>query len=206
MAINDGLAVTCSDLQAVGGTRLVAIRAWVAGDTATYDNTYHTITSILDTGGSTATWGVFESRIESSSMNITASGEGKNFMTYECDVQLFLPKMTSTMMDRLQELADNCLMVIVFGNNDASTSETATSTDFENNKVFGVSEKFRNQDDQVRNQTYAKLVSVEGGTGSAFSDEIGVTITIKCTQYEAPRRYTEPGVTLAADGLSLTTA
>ena len=58
MAINDGLAVTCSDLQAVGGTRILALRAWAGGDTVTYDNTDNTITSILDTGGATSTWGV----------------------------------------------------------------------------------------------------------------------------------------------------
>jgi hypothetical protein len=206
MAIADGMAITCDNLQAVGGTRILAIRAWQTGDTAVYDNADHTITSILDTGGATATWGVYESRIESSSLNVAGTGEGKDVLTYELTTSFFLPEMTGEQMERLVELRDNCLMVAVFTNNDRTTSDTAIPTAFDHNKIIGVSERFQNLDDQVRNQTYARLTGVEGGTGSAFSDEIGVTVTVTCKQFEVPRRYKAPGVVMNATGLSLTTA
>tara|TARA_R110000765_G_scaffold245348_1_gene347478 strand:- start:555 stop:1175 length:621 start_codon:yes stop_codon:yes gene_type:complete len=205
MAINDGLAVTCEDLQDVGGTRLIAIRSWATGDVALYDNSDHTITSITDVGGVDADWGVYESRIESSSLSVTGTGEGKDFQTYECVVSFFLPGLSTEKFNRLQEMRDKCLMVLVIDNNDAKTSGTAPSATFAKNKVIGISEEFNNVDDQVRNQTYAKLTGVEGGTGSAFSDEIGVTVTITATQFEIPRTYKTGTVTLGATGLTLIT-
>lgn len=206
MAITDGLSVTCSDLQAVGGTRLIAIRAWTASDDIDFDDTNHTIDKIIDGGGSTASWGLYESRIESSSVNINATGEGKDFLTYECEVQFFLPALTATQFDRLTEMTDDCLMVMVINNNDASTSDPGTSSSFEDNLVLGVSNKFQNQGNLSRSQQYCKLVSVEGGTGSAFSDEIGVTVTIRSTQFEAPRHYVSPGCTVNSAATGMTTA
>ena len=78
MAITDGMAVTCSDLQAVGGTRTIAIRKWLAVDVVVYTAAAgtHAIDSIKE-GASNADWGVYESRIESSSLTVTGSNEGK---------------------------------------------------------------------------------------------------------------------------------
>jgi len=56
----------------------------------------------------------------------------------------------------------------------------------------------------TRPQTFAKLASMEGGTGGSFSDENGLTVTINCTQYELPRILSVVP-TIAADGLSATT-
>lgn len=206
MAINDGLAVTCSDLQAVGGTRILALRAWAGGDTVTYDNTDNTITSILDTGGATSTWGVYESVIESSSLNITGTGVGKDVLTYETNISFYLPKLGRLQFQRLKDMVGSCLMVLIITNNDAASGSTPPDSGFDANKVIGVSQKFENLDDPNRNQTYARLTSIEGGTGSAFSDEIGVTVTISCTQFEIPRQYKSAGIVLNATGLSLTTA
>tara|TARA_R110000765_G_scaffold390619_1_gene483355 strand:- start:20 stop:640 length:621 start_codon:yes stop_codon:yes gene_type:complete len=205
MAINNGIAVTCEDLQAVGGTRLIAIRAWQPDDVATYDNTDHTITSIIDVGGVDADWGVYESRIESSSLTITGAGEGKDFQTYECSLSFFLPAITNTQFQRLQEMRDNCLMVMMIDNNDAASGDTAPSASFLSNKVIGVSEQFNNLDKQERNQTYCTLTAIDGGTGAAFSDEIGVTVTVSCTQFEIPRAYKTGTITLGGTGLTLTT-
>ena len=62
MAIDTGLAVTCTDLQATGGIKQILLRSWADGDVVGYDNTAanHGISSIVDTGGSTASWVVFE--------------------------------------------------------------------------------------------------------------------------------------------------
>ena len=49
---------------------------------------------------------------------------------------------------------------------------------------------------------------VEGGSGAAFSDEDGVTVTLTCTQFEAPNAYypaTGLGVVLGSTGLTATT-
>ena len=204
MAIADGLAINCSDLQAVGGTRIIALRAWADGDVVSYDNTTHGINSILETA-SAATWGVYESRIESSSLTVSGTDEGKDTTTYECTLAFFIPGFTQAQFLRIFQLDGTCLMALVIDNNDNTSGTTAPSATFASNKVIGVSERFEKQDDAVRNQTYARLASVEGGTGSAFSDEIGVTVTITCTQYEAPRAY-EGTIVLGATGLTLTTA
>ena len=60
-----------------------------------------------------------------------------------------------------------------------------------------------------RQQTFAKLGSIEGGSGAAFSDENGLTVTLTCTQYELPRLYVNTATpvenqtpTIAATGLT----
>ncbi len=65
--------------------------------------------------------------------------------------------------------------------------------------------RFNDLDNQARSQTYARVMSIEGGTGAAFSDEIGVTVTIGCTQYEIPRKY-EGTIVLGSTGKTLTTS
>tara|TARA_R110002020_G_scaffold210276_2_gene416299 strand:+ start:309 stop:929 length:621 start_codon:yes stop_codon:yes gene_type:complete len=205
MAIDNGLAVTCDNLQAVGGTRILAIRAWQVGDVVVYDNGDHTITSIKDTGGVDANWGVYESRIESSSLTLTGTGVGKTVQTYECNISFYLPELSVEKFERLHEMRDNCLMVMMIDNNDNLSGTTAPAATFSSNKVIGVSEQFENQDDQIRNQTYCTLTSIEGGTGAAFSDEIGVTVTISCTQFEIPRTYKTGTIAMDADGLGITT-
>ena len=68
MAITDGLAIACGDLQATGGIKRVLIREW--NSTGSPDDIIlgatgvHTVTSIMDSSGSNSTWGVFENKIE----------------------------------------------------------------------------------------------------------------------------------------------
>ena len=56
----------------------------------------------------------------------------------------------------------------------------------------------------TRPQTFARLGTVEGGTGAAFSDENGMTITITCTQYEFPRIYLASGAVPSITGVVAT--
>ena len=206
MAIADGMSISCSDLQSVGGTRLIAMRVVSSLDVVAYDNATHGINSIVNSGGvaTEAGWGVYESRIESSNFTITGSNEGKDTTTYECSLSWFIPGMTASQFLRLYQFDGDCLMVMVIDNNDNSAGTTAAAATYASNKVFGVSEKYENADLPSRNQTYARLVSVEGGTGGAFSDEIGVTVTVAATQYEIPRKY-EGTIILGATGKTLTT-
>ena len=55
--------------------------------------------------------------------------------------------------------------------------------------VLGVSEKYENESSSSRNQTYAQLATIEGGTGAAYSDESGVTVSLMARQFELPREY-----------------
>lgn len=201
MAIESGLAVGCADVQATGGTRHILIREWATGDTIGIDSSAgQLITKVKDTGGSTATWGVYESKIESSSLTITGGNEGNDTNTYECVLSFYLPRLSVDKMVRLEEFYGACLMCIIV--------DSDSDADYLVNQVIGISDKYRNQENYLKNQTYARLSSVEGGTGGAFSDDNGVTVTITCTQYELPRTYDEiagAGITIAADGLTATT-
>lgn len=202
MAITDGLSIGCSDLQASGGIQRVFIREW--NSTGSPDQIAlgtGTITSIADSVGTNSTWGVFESKIETPAITISGTSE-KNVNTYECNLTFMLPKMDLTKRNRIQDFAGKCLMVM---------AEDTNGTYF----VLGVSDVLTGGDGGLdipvashigtRPQTFARLASVEGGSGAAFSDENGLTVTITCTQYELPRTYvnaTAPSI--ATDGLSVT--
>tara|TARA_R110000744_G_scaffold379845_1_gene498938 strand:- start:274 stop:900 length:627 start_codon:yes stop_codon:yes gene_type:complete len=207
MAIEDGMAIVCSDLQAVGGTRYIAIREWVSTDTVVFttSNSQHSIASIIDTGGANASWGVYESRIESSSLTVSGTNEGKEFTTYECTLSFFVPGLTKSQFRKANDFGGKCLMVLVVDNNDTTTAASVPPTSYLKNKVIGVSHTLENQDNDSRTQQYARLVSIEGGTGAAFSDEIGITVTIAATQMEIPRNYTG-SIVVDADGTGLVTA
>ena len=122
MAITDGLAIACGDLQATGGIKRVLIREW--NSTGSPDDIIlgatgvHTVTSIMDSSG----------------------------------------------------------------NLDPATA----------------------LDTGTRQQTFAKLGSIEGGSGAAFSDENGLTVTLTCTQFELPRLYVNATpFAYSADGLTV---
>ena len=204
MGVADGMAINCSDLQAVGGTRLIAIRKWIDTDVVVFDDTNHDITSILEVAAP-AEWGVYESRIESSSLTVSATNEGKFFTTYDCPVSWFIPGFTAAQFKDLHSFeGGDCLMVMVIDNNDNTSGTTNPSAAFASNKVIGVSNTLENQDSAVRTQQYCTLRSIEGGTGAAFSDEIGVTVTVGCMMYETPRNYAGT-IALGGTGLTLET-
>ena len=70
--------------------------------------------------------------------------------------------------------------------------------------VLGVSEKYENEISAARNQTFLNLASMEGGTGAAFSDENGITVSLMAKQYELPRLYTGT-LTVSTSALTATT-
>jgi len=206
MAIADGMAINCADLQSVGGTRLIAVRAYTSTQEVVFDDSLHTITEIDQSSGVGANWGVFESRIESSSLTLAGANEGKQFSTYECTLSWFIPGLTTAQFNQLYKFDGDCLMAMVVDNNDMKSGTTEATGDQLHNKVIGLSNTLANQDTNAteRSQQECRLVSVEGGTGAAFSDEIGVTVTLKSIQYEIPRAYTGT-INLGGTGLTLTT-
>ena len=214
MAIAAGMAINCADLQAVGGTRFIAIRNFESTDEVEFNNTDHTITRIDQPDGTDAVWGVFESRIESSSLTITGTNEGKKITTYESTLSWFIPGLTTAQFNQIYKFDGDCLMAMVIDNNDNTSGTTLPTAEQAHNKVIGVSGTLSNQDSDKtlpidsnpsRTQQWCRLQSVEGGTGAAFSDEIGVTVTLIAKQYEIPRAYVGV-ITIDADGLGLVTA
>jgi len=206
MAIQDGLEIDCADVQAAGGVRHILIREWQAGDLVITDQAANRVTRIRDNGGTDADWGVYESEIESSSLVINGVNEGKDNTEYELTLSFFLPNLERVKMIRLQEMQGKCLMAIVV---DVSSIHNA-ATNFIQNFVLGISDVRSNVYPSAyrRNQTYARIASIEGGTGAAFSDKTGVTVTLTCTQFQLPYTYTEAagaGITIGATGLTATT-
>ena len=207
MAIADGMAITCDDLQSVGGTRLIALRAHTTTEEVVFDDTLHTIDEIDQSTGVSANWGVWESRIESSSLTVSGTNEGKEFTTYECTLSWFIPGLTTLQFNQIYKFDGDCLMAMIIDINDTASGTTAPSASHLHNKVIGLSNTLANEDLNAceRTQQWCRLQSVEGGTGAAFSDEIGVTVTLVATQYEIPRTYVGT-ITLDADGLGLDTS
>ena len=204
MAIASGLATGCADLQASGGIQTVFIRKW--NSTGSPDkiavSLVNKITSIADSVGSTSTWGVFETKLETPALSVSGTSVG-NVNTYECSLTFNLPQMDLDRRSALADLEGECLQVMMLDTNS-------------NYWVMGISDTLTGGDGGLdipaashigtRPQTFARLGSVEGVTGAAFSDENGMTITLTCTQYEFPRLYVPAGaaVSIGATGLIAT--
>jgi len=194
MAIDTGLAIDCTDLQATGGIKQILLRSWANGDTIVYGGTgVHTITSIKDIGGTDADWGVYEFKNETPALTINATKENGS-TAFECGLSFTLPRMEVGKFNAIQDMLNACLMIIAVDTNDKAF-------------VLGVSEKYRNESVAERSQTFGQFASAEGGSGAAYSDENGVTISLMARQFEMPREYVSPGaITVASTGLTATTS
>ncbi len=192
MAIDTGLGVTCTDLQATGGIKQILLRSWASNDAVVYGNAAgeHDIDSIL-TGGSSASWFVFEFKNETPAMTINATKENGS-TAFECGLSFMLPKLDNTKFAELQALLDTCMMGIAIDTNG-------------NAFVLGVSEKYANEDVASKSQTFLNLASMEGGTGAAYSDESGITVSLMARQFELPRKYIGT-ITVDTAALTATTA
>ena len=193
MAITKGLSIVCDDMQRTGGVSQIFLRTWATGDVVNFTNTAgtaHAISSIVDTGGATASWFMYEFKDETPTLNVAATKENGS-TAFECTLTFYLPKMDSGKSAKLQELLNTCMMGIIVDTNGT-------------NYVIGASEKYSvggsanaNID---RSQTYLNLASMEGQTGAAYSEENGITVTLMARQFELPRVYTgtlTPDVDLA---------
>tara|TARA_R110002020_G_scaffold347688_1_gene561353 strand:- start:4010 stop:4591 length:582 start_codon:yes stop_codon:yes gene_type:complete len=177
MAITTGIEIDCTDLQAAGGIRNILIRSWATGDAIVYTNSasLHGISSIVDSGGTTAIWKNFEFKNELPSLTVTASKENGS-TSYESSLSFMMPDMDSKKGVVLQEMMDTCMMVIAIGTNGKAY-------------VLGVSQKYSNEKATIRNQTYASMTGAEGASGAAYNDDNGWTVTLGCKQWEALRVY-----------------
>ncbi len=177
MAIDKGIAIGCADVQASGGIKHILLRTWATGDAVVYANGagVHGISSLKDTGGSTATWYLYEFKNETPALTINATKENGS-TSFECGLSFMLPKMDSDKFHELQNMIDSCLMAIAVDTNGEAF-------------VLGVSEKYQNEKVNSRNQTFLNLSGFEGGTGAAYTDDNGLTVSLMAKQYELPRVY-----------------
>ena len=197
MAIDNGIAIDCSALQSTGGIKQICLRSFASGDAVTYSNAAgkHDVTKIVDSGGSTADWKVFEFKNETAALNITATKENGSTV-FECGLEFMLPQINNTKMHELQTMLNTCMMAIVVTTNDEKL-------------VVGLSEKYGNEDVISRNQTFLNLSGMEGGTGAAYSDENGLTISLMARQFELPRQYdpaSGSGLVVDTSALTATTS
>lgn len=183
MAITKGLSILCEDLQRTGGISQIFLRSWAADDEAVFVNTAgtsHSISSIVDTGGTDADWFMFEFKDEVPTLAVAATKENGS-TAFECTLSFYLPRMNDTKFAVLQEMLTQCMMGIVVDTNG-------------NKYVIGVSEKYSvggsANASLSRSQTYLNLASMEGNTGAAYSEENGITITLMARQFELPRLFT----------------
>ena len=177
MAIDKGIAISCADLQQVGGIKHILLRDWATGDVVTYASIDdHAISSIVDTGGSTADWYLYEFKSQEASMSINATKENGS-TAFECGLTFTLPRMETKKFAELQNMLTDCMMGIAVDNNG-------------NAFVLGASEKYRNESVASRSQTFLNVASMEGGSGSAFTDDNAITVNLMAKQYELPREFT----------------
>ena len=177
MAIDKGIAITCADLQQVGGLKHILLRTWDSNDEIVYGNGAgeHDIDSILNSSNP-AEWYLFEFKNQEANMTVNATRENGS-TTFECGLSFTLPRMKNTKFHELQNLITGCGMmgIAVDGN----------GTPF----VIGVSEKYANSQVASRSQTQLHLQTMEGGSGSAYTDQNGITVNLMAKQYELPREY-----------------
>ena len=176
MAIDKGIDIGCADVQASGGIKHILLRSWATGDDIDYNNSDHSITNLVDSGSSTATWFLYEFKNETPALTVNATKENGS-TAFECGLSFMLPKMDKLKFHELQNMLNQCMMGIAVDTNG-------------NAFVLGVSEKYENNKVSSRNQTYLDMSGMEGGTGAAYNDDNGLTITLMAKQYELPRIYT----------------
>ncbi len=172
MAI-EAIGVTHEDLEVRGGLKHIAIGEFGVTSAVTFDSAAgdHHI-SALTNGGMK----LFELKQGTGSLTTTGTKEGGTIM-FENTVTFYVPRISDDHLAALYELANKDLICIV---------EAFEGTKY----VVGVSEEYKLSTDVANNQMYARMTSIEGGTGAALGDENGVTVTITAMSGELPRTYT----------------
>jgi hypothetical protein len=178
-SITSGLLTTCADLNAVGGIRQIFITdlANVTTVTPATAPTTGIITNFVVAAANP--WARFETKQGEAAMTINGTKEG-GATKYEIGLNFYVPNITGARLAALQHLGDACPVAIV---------EFFSGV----RVIVGFSYLFANQSQGTtfwtRNQTYASLKTIEGGSGMAITDPNGLTVTLSATQWELPYTY-----------------
>jgi hypothetical protein len=175
MAI-ENLAIAHSDLEIRGGLQYVgvglysAVSGMAAGGAFSTGADEHFVTLV---GGDSLA--LFDLKQGTGSLTTSGSKEGGTIM-FEHTVSFYVPNISTAHLSNLQTMANQDLVVITQGY-DASQKH-----------IIGMSKAYQASDSVRGNaQMYARLTSIEGGTGAALGDENGVTVTIVAQSGELPR-------------------
>ena len=192
MAIDSGLIVDCADLQAIGGIKQIIITD--ISNVATITPTTAAADHVIDGMTTTTAWARYEFKDQTGAFTVSASKENGT-TAYECVLTFHVPNFNATRAAALTKLATGCPVAIVQMNSD---------------KMFVVGFSYVGQNTSAastpwkRNQTTANLTTMEGGSGAAYTDENGMTVTLTATQYELPYEY-DGAITTVSGGLTATT-
>ena len=190
MAIDTGIGVVCSNLQSTGGIKQILLRSWATADVITYGSaaTEWDIDNIQS--GGDAAWFVYEFKNETPALTINGTKENGS-TAFECGLTFMIPQLQSAAFHEITNMLDQCMMGIAIDTNDVAW-------------VLGVSEKYSNEDVASKSQTFLNMSTIEGGTGAAYSDESGVTVSLMARQFELPRKYVGT-ITVDTSALTATT-
>ena len=193
MAIDTGLLVDCGDLNAVGGIRQILLSD--LSNVATVAPTTLPATHIVTGFTVTAPWARFEFKNETAALAITGTKEGGS-TAYECALSFYLPDIDAGRWAQLSKIAPECPVALIEMNSGVQL-------------LVGFSYTYENQSESatpwVRNQTYANLTTIEGGTGAAYADDNGVTVTLTARQFDLPLEYSGT-ITVVAGDVTATTS
>ena len=169
----EAIGVTHQDLEVRGGLKHVAIGLFSGTSAVTFDSAGgdHLISALTNTGMK-----LFELKQGTGALTTTGTKEGGVIM-FENTVTFYVPNISDDHLAGLHSLMNKDLICIV---------ESFESTKF----VVGVSEEYKLSDDIAHQEGYARITSIEGGTGAALGDENGVTVTLSAMSGELPRTYT----------------
>lgn len=188
MAI-ENLSIAHSDLEIRGGLQYVGLMLRDDLGNVTFDTADDDHSVALAVGD---VFQLFDLKQGTGSLSTSGSKEGGTIM-FEHSVSFYVPKITTAHLSNLETLLNENLVVYC--------------QDYNGGKyVVGVSEAYQLDDSTTGNiQMYARVSSIEGGTGAALSDENGVTVTITCMSGELPR-VCSSNITLATDTGTATVA
>jgi hypothetical protein len=193
MAIDTGLLVDCGDLNAVGGIRQILLTdlSNIATVAPTSLPANHTVTSMT----TTADWARFEFKNETASLAINGTKEGGS-TAYECVLSFYLPDIDAGRWEQLSKIQPECPVALIEMNSGVMLLAGFSFT-YENLSASATP--------WARNQTYANLTTIEGGTGAAYADDNGVTVTLTARQFELPLEYSG-AITVQAGDLTAQTS
>tara|TARA_R110002012_G_scaffold77863_4_gene198585 strand:- start:1907 stop:2473 length:567 start_codon:yes stop_codon:yes gene_type:complete len=172
MALDAGIIIASTDLEKRGGIKHVYVTELANIATATASSTLHTYTALTMESGKTFFWLGHEN--ETAGMNIALSKENGSTIV-ETSVELYIPAMDAVRHEELSKITDVPLMLVCL---DYNGKYWAIGLD----NIFG--------SNLASHQTYAKLMSAEGGSGAAWSDKSGLTISFSARTGELPREIT----------------
>ena len=188
MAI-ENLTIAHSDLEVRGGLQYVGLMLRESLGNVTFDETGDDHSVALN---ATDVFQLFDLKQGTGSLSTAGTKEGGTIM-FEHTVSFYVPNISTAHLSNLETLLNENLVVYC--------------QDYNGGKyIVGVSEAYKLEDSSTGNiQMYARVSSIEGGTGAALGDENGVTVTITCSSGELPR-VCSSSITLDTAGGTATVA